>query len=347
MATETGQTESARAENLQMEAAQSDAAGSTIAPTAKRKFWKTPYFRYSVSILVLLVLLKFIPFHKVLDTMKSVPPGVAVAALVFYLLVHLVGVEKWRMMINLAGAGVSFPQALRCYYWGLFGNIFLPSLVGGDLVRAGMAFFFAKSKPAVVLGSLMDRMQDMGSLLAVTLIGVALIPGNTDARTRNILWITAGFLVAVSLVGAAVLFLVPVKRFSFKRRRTLVKVRHGARSMWRKPQTMILAFTFGMVLQAGLTAINWWLGDATGLHVSLAAWLFAWPLAKLTSLFGFTQGGLGVREATLVFLLMPFGAPGVKTLAVGLAFQAVLMTGGLIAGGIAMAMGRLEGLKTA
>jgi len=50
-----------------------------------------------------------------------------------------------------------------------------------------------------------------------------------------------------------------------------------------------------------------------------------------------------VREATLVFLLMPFGAPGVKTLAVGLTFQAVLMDGGLIAGGIAMAMGRLEG----
>ena len=331
---------------MQTETVQADTAQASSAITPKRKFWKTPYFRYGTSLLVLALLLKYLPFQKVLATMKAVPPAVALAVLVCYLLMHLVGVEKWRMMINLAGAGMSFPQALRCYYWGLFGNIFLPSLVGGDLVRAGMAFVFARSKPAVVLGSLMDRMQDMGSLLAVTLIGVALIPGNTDARTRNILWITAGFLVAVSLAGAAVLFLVPVKRFSFKRRRTLVKVRHGARSMWRRPQTMVLAFTFGMALQAGLTALNWWLGEVTGLHVSLAAWLFAWPLAKLTSLFGFTQGGLGVREATLVFLLMPFGAPGVKALAVGLAFQAVMMTGNLTAGGIAMAMGRLEGLKT-
>jgi hypothetical protein len=142
--------------------------------------WKTPSFRYGVSLVVLALLLKFIPFQKVLATMRAVPP--AVAALILYLLVHLVGVEKWRMMINLAGAGVSFPRALRCYYWGLFGNIFLPSLVGGDLVRAGMAFFFARSKPAVVLGNRMDRMQDMGSLLAVTLIGVELIPG---ARTRG------------------------------------------------------------------------------------------------------------------------------------------------------------------
>jgi uncharacterized protein (TIRG00374 family) len=325
---------------------QTETATGAPAPTEKGKFWKTPYFRYGMSLLVLALLLKFIPFQKVLATMKAVPPMVALAVLVCYLLMHLLGVQKWRMMINLAGAGMSFPRALRCYYWGLFGNIFLPSLVGGDLVRAGMAFLFARSKPAVVLGSLMDRMQDMGSLLAVTLIGVALIPGNTDARTRNILWITAGFLVTVSLAGAAVLFLVPVKRFSFKRRRTLVKVRHGARSMWRRPQTMLLAFTLGMTLQAGLTALNWRLGEATGLHVSLAAWLFAWPLAKLTSLFGFTQGGLGVREATLVFLLLPFGASRVNTLAVGLAFQAVMMTGNLTAGGIAMAMGRLKGLKT-
>jgi uncharacterized protein (TIRG00374 family) len=325
---------------------QTETAATAPATTPKRKFWKTPYFRYGVSLLVLVVLLRFIPFHKVLAAMRSVPPKVAVAVLICYLLVHLLGVQKWRMMINLAGAGVSFPQALRCYYWGLFGNIFLPSLVGGDLVRGGMAFFFARSKPAVVLGSLMDRMQDMGSLLAVTLIGVALIPGSTDARTRNILWITAGFLLAVGLAGLAVLFLVPVKRFSYKRRRTLVKVRHGARSMGRRPHVMILAFTLGIALQAGLTAINWWLGDVTGLHVSLAAWLFAWPLAKLTSLFGFTQGGLGVREATLVILLLPFGASRVGTLAAGLTFQAVLMTGGLIAGGIAMAMGRLQGLKT-
>ncbi len=325
---------------------QTETAPVTLEATPKREFWKTPYFRYGVSLLVLALLLKFIPFQKVLATIRSIPPAVALAVLACYLLVHLLGVQKWRLMINLAGAGLSFPQALRCYYWGLFGNIFLPSLVGGDLVRAGMAFFFARSKPGVVLGSLMDRMQDMGSLLAVTLIGVALIPGNTDARTKNILWITAGFLIAVALVGAAVLFLVPVKKFSYKRRRTLVKVRHGARSMARRPQVMLMSFTLGVTLQAGLCGINWWLGEVTGLHISPAAWLFAWPLAKLTSLFGFTQGGLGVREATLVFLLLPFGVPSVKTLAIGLTFQAVLMTGGLVAGGIAMAMGRLEGLKT-
>jgi uncharacterized membrane protein YbhN (UPF0104 family) len=116
--------------------------------------------------------------------------------------------------------------------------------------------------------------------------------------------------------------------------------------MARRPQVMLMSFTLGVTLQAGLCGINWWLGEVTGLHISAAAWLFAWPLAKLTSLFGFTQGGLGVREATLVFLLLPFGVPSVKTLAIGLTFQAVLMTGGLVAGGIAMAMGRLEGLKT-
>ena len=121
---------------MQTETEQTKTAGAALEPTAKRKIWKTPYFRYGVSLLVLALLLRFIPFHKVLATIRSVPPTVALAVLGCYLMVHLLGVQKWRMMINLAGAGLRFPQALRCYYWGLFGNIFLPSLVGGDLAQA-------------------------------------------------------------------------------------------------------------------------------------------------------------------------------------------------------------------
>jgi glycosyltransferase 2 family protein len=37
--------------------------------------------------------------------------------------------------------------------------------------------------------------------------------------------------------------------------------------------------------------------------------LFAWPLAKIAAVVPITQGGIGVREAALVVLLAPFGAP--------------------------------------
>src|SRR5579871_5683673 len=141
--------------------------------TPKRKLWRSPYVRFGGSGLVLLLLLTYLPYRQVFSTIKRIPPETGLALLFGYLLLHLLGVIKWRMLINLAGADLQFPQAVRCYYWGLFGNIFLPSLVGGDVVRGGMALRYSPSKAAIVLGSLMDRVQDVGGLLAVTVFGIA------------------------------------------------------------------------------------------------------------------------------------------------------------------------------
>jgi uncharacterized membrane protein YbhN (UPF0104 family) len=44
---------------------------------------------------------------------------------------------------------------------------------------------------------------------------------------------------------------------------------------------------------------------------------------------------MGVREAALVVLLRPFGAPAALTLAAGLIWEGIIIVGGLIAGGAA------------
>jgi uncharacterized membrane protein YbhN (UPF0104 family) len=68
----------------------------------------------------------------------------------------------------------------------------------------------------------------------------------------------------------------------------------------------------------------------------LRVWLFAWPLAKLAAVLPLTQGGMGVREAALVALLTPFGAPGALVLAAGLVWEGVIIAGGLLSGAIAL-----------
>ena len=53
-----------------------------------------------------------------------------------------------------------------------------------------------------------------------------------------------------------------------------------------------------------------------------------------------SQGGIGVREATLVALLRPFGAPPALAFAAGLVFQTILIGGGLLSGLLSIVMGR-------
>jgi glycosyltransferase 2 family protein len=309
---------------------------------SKRKFWKSPFFRFGGSALILTLLLTYLPFRQVLATIKRVPPTVGFELLALYLGLHLLGVVKWRLLINLAGANLKFSDAVRCYYWGLFGNIFLPSLVGGDLVRAGMAFTVSRSRAAIVLGSLMDRAQDVVGLLTVTGVGMLLLPVSLDYRTHKMFWTLAAIFLLAGVCGVGGFFLIPVRKLPFKIRRILAKLRHGIRSMYRRPGRMFLCFSLGIVLQVSQVAINYALGEISGLHIAFGIWLFAWPLAKLSALVPVTQGGIGVREAALVGLLTPFGAPPVLAAAVGLTFQAIVITGGLIGGIISLLLGRLR-----
>jgi uncharacterized membrane protein YbhN (UPF0104 family) len=74
------------------------------------------------------------------------------------------------------------------------------------------------------------------------------------------------------------------------------------------------------------------LGRAAGVEASYEVWLTAWPLAKLIALVPISLAGLGVREAALVALMRPFGAPAAAVMAAGLLWQALLVGGGLVGG---------------
>lgn len=293
------------------------------------------------------MLFTFLPFHQVWSAVKRIPPGLGLGLFCAYMVLHLVGVVKWRLLINLAGADLTFSQAVRCYYWGLFANNFLPSLVGGDLVRAGVAFMISpRSKHAVVLGSLIDRLQDVLGLAGVAAVGVLLIPRSLDPQSRKVFWAVGGLLLVGAALGVGSLFLLPVKKFPYKIRRIMVKVRRGIRSVYGDPGRVLLCFCLGMILQGFQVAINSWLGAASGLHVAFGVWLFAWPIAKLSALLPLTQGGIGVREVALVGLLAPFGAPPALTAAAGLVFEAITIVGGLLAGIIALLIGRVSKAHT-
>jgi uncharacterized membrane protein YbhN (UPF0104 family) len=96
----------------------------------------------------------------------------------------------------------------------------------------------------------------------------------------------------------------------------------------------------GICIQAALLLLAARMATYCGLVLPLKVWFFAWPLAKLAALLPLTQGGIGVREAALVALLVPFGAPGSLVLVAGLLWEGIIVSGGLIAGVAALLVRR-------
>jgi uncharacterized membrane protein YbhN (UPF0104 family) len=314
--------------------------------TAKKNApaWRSALLRWGGSALILGLLFYFLRqhLHELLPTIRRVPPGAWLLLLMGYLGAHLFGVTKWRLMVNLAGAELSWRLGARCYFAGQFGNIFLPSLVGGDVIRAGLGMSVGRSRAGVVLGSLLDRMLDVVSMTIIAGTGALLLPKALDESSRRVFWGVAILLVLAAAGAMALARFFPLRRLKFRWRRKAARLRQAARAIARRRRYVALALALSLSMQLSFVTLMSRLSDLAGLDVPLYLWLFAYPLAKLSALLPVTQGGIGVREAALAALLAPFGAPPVRTVAVGLVWETIVISGGLLSGLLTMLLARLS-----
>jgi glycosyltransferase 2 family protein len=304
--------------------------------------WAVIGVRWAAGLIILAALVHFLPVGSLRTAIARIPAPVFVFVLLGYLLAHAVGILKWRMVVNAAGAGLDFATSTQCYAGGLFGTLFLPSIVGGDVVRLAVGLRRSARPAAVLAGNVFDRFLDVAAQGGLVLFGLVLLPAAVPpqfaARAKLFLsfGVVAGAIVAV--IGIFVWKRVIAGGRSIRFRRRLVRLRQAWRSISSKPQVLLLGWAMGTAIQSVFLLLTAQLAVYCGLDLPLRMWFFAWPLAKLAAVLPLTQGGIGVREAALVGLLAPFGAPRPLVLAAGLVWEGVIVAGGLVAGLVALGL---------
>jgi glycosyltransferase 2 family protein len=291
--------------------------------------------RWLAAAAVIGVLLHFLPLQLLAEAIRRVPATTFLAILFGYLCAHAVGIAKWRMVVNAAGAQLDLRTSARCYTGGLFATLFLPSIIGGDVVRLAVGLRRSPNPAAVLAGNAADRFMDVAAQGGLVLIGILLLPGSLPAslqgQARRAL-IYLGIGIAALVVLGLLLYRPLMKGRSVRFRRRLARLRHALRAVSGAPHILLIAWLLGTGIQSTFLVLTAKLADSCGLVLPLRDWFFAWPLAKLAAVLPLTQGGIGVREAALVGLLSPFGAAPHLVLAAGLVWEAVVITGGLFAG---------------
>jgi len=305
--------------------------------------WLVIALRWAVGLAILAALLHFLPLAPLRAAVARVPASSFAAVLLGYLLAHAAGVAKWRMVVNAAGAELDFATSAQCYAGGLFGTLFLPSIVGGDVIRLAVGLRRSPRPAAVLAGNVVDRFLDVMAQAGLVFVGLGLLPDSVPERfeeiaEKSLLW--AAGIGAVLVLAAFLLrrFLLGGRSVRFRRR--IARLRHAWRSVSRRPQVLVFGWLTGTAIQFSFLVLTARIATYCGLALPLRVWLFAWPLAKLVAVLPLTQGGIGMREAALVALLAPFGAPGPLVFAAGLMWEGVIIAGGLIAGAGALALRR-------
>jgi len=303
--------------------------------------------RWLAAILVLGILLHFLPLHLIGEAVQRVPLTRFIIILIGYLLAHAIGVAKWRMVVNAAGAQLDYRTSAQCYAGGLFGTLFLPSIIGGDVVRLAVGLRRSPNPAAVLAGNVADRFLDMSAQAGLVLLGILLLPGSVPtalrSQARHAVYVVAG-VAAIAIVLLGLLHRPLLRGRSVRFRRRLGRLRFSLRTVSRRPHVLFFGWILGTAIQTTFLTLTALLAISCGLFLPLRDWFFAWPLAKLAALLPLTQGGIGVREAALVGLLSPFGAAPHLVLAAGLVWEGVVILGGIVAGIAAFLLDRREAM---
>lgn len=289
--------------------------------------------RAAVSIALLGLLFYLLPITQVKDALGLLPPAVWLGVLAGFVMGHWLGVLKWRLFVNAARGGLSRLDALLCYAAGLFANLCLPSIVGGDLLRMGLAGKLSRRPEAALWGGVMDRLTDMLSLAILVTAGGLLVRTNVTGWLERVLTVAAVVIAGLTVLVLPFVIRRPLARWPKRLRRPVGRGLVGLRQLWRRPGTAALGLALSLTIQGSFVLLNAWLGRSVGIEVGLAVWFLVWPLAKIASLMPISLGGLAVREASLAALLLPFGVPVAQSVVCSLLWQTVLITGGL-AGGV-------------
>lgn len=301
--------------------------------------------RACVTLGVLTLLLWWLPLDSLFAAMARLPAWLWFATLLGFAAGHVVSALKWRLLVRASGVRPGVSESLRAHGAGLFANLCLPSIVGGDVLRAGLLIRRHGRAEAVALASAADRILDTLGLLAIAAAGAALIPSGLGEGTRTALIALSAILaaaVALGLLGLALLPRVPSERIPARLAPIVSRIAEAASAIFARPGVALACLAISIAVQTSFVALNATLGTAIGLGLPFSVWLLTWPLAKLVALAPVSLGGIGVREAALASLLLPFAAPPALVVAQSLVWESLLIALGSTAGLATFWLGRRQ-----
>ena len=238
---------------------------------------------------------------------------------------------RWLLLIRGLQTRVSFGRLVELYYVGSFFNVFLPSGIGGDVVRI---LEVSRDIPSeIATGTvLIDRMTGLMMLFALALLALPFRPEEFPPALLSIIVIicTGGLIGGFALLEGSMLRTIsrwlPQKLLNsgggFIGKVTRAVDECGWRAI---AGAMLVSILFNLLQTAWWTTTSW----ALGLDISYGYLLLVVPILSLAMLVP-SIGGLGVREFLAPALFAGAGLSPEQAIALTLVVFALERLSGLL-----------------
>ena len=291
--------------------------------------------KLAVSLILLAWLFSHIDVADLLIGARRASPLWLAAGMAVYVVNVLACVWRWGLLLEAQDIRVPGRTLAESFLVALFFNNFLPSNIGGDVIRIRDTAGPARSKTVATIIVLIDRVLGLMGLVLVAALGATAaraVAGHGPAPVWPT-WLWAGFLLAAAASAPAVLAPAGVGRLLQP-----LTVLHpewvgdridrvtGVLERFRdRPGALLGCFGGAVFVQGSIVLV--YLAVAQALQVNIGAWDLAVivPISFIVQMLPVSVNGFGVREATFSFYFTRLGLPIESALLVSLVTTALLM----------------------
>lgn len=275
---------------------------------------------YIVRLLITAVLLLYV-LQKVgvFDTQKraelftllrSVSLPLLVLSFFVSLLLNLSSAYKWYLLLRSRGVVVSFFRAWALYMVGIFFSLFLPTSMGGDLIRIHELGRMTGKRAAAAASVFIERFSGMVILFLLTILTLLM-----QKELLSVAWMIISLLIAVAASLALIWVIIDERPYTFVKTllsghfaifdKILSKVDkiHCAVLEYRDDRWALFVALLNTFLFYFLAVVNVYVTAlAFSTEVQFSEILVAVPLIMFIMNLPISIGGIGLMEFAFIFI---------------------------------------------
>lgn len=284
---------------------------------------------------LLAIVLSQLDLEKFSETLSSMKPTWVLLAFSLQLLTVFPAVQRWRLILRNFEVRMSFVPLLKLAFIGSFFNLFLPTGIGGDFIRA---FYLSRDVgrgiSSILTTILLER---SGGLCALLLIGTI----SSALSDLEVSGIPAVYLFLILLVGYTLINLLlflpwihtqidlRLKRWKFDSIAAQMEmIYQGLQTLRRDGRTLGSSLLLSLIVQFNSILVMWILAQAIGITASFSTFFIFIPLINLTLMIPLAISGFGLREGAYYLLFSQVGIPAEMSITLSLMSYLVLLLAG-------------------
>jgi uncharacterized protein (TIRG00374 family) len=279
----------------------------------------------AVSVILIVLLLRWINIGDMLSLFKNINIYYFILLLALVTFDRIFMAYKWHLLLKIKDTSISLSSAIRTYYIGTFIGSFLPTTVGGDIVRV-LRLHSEKRKGTDVLSSvIMERI--LGFIASAVLAPIAAIFLISFFKLN--IWRFLGIAGAL-LFFFIILMLIPFSEAIFRKIDKNEKLSRNflfnkfknlylSYAKYKDNKGTLILFLALSVLEQMVPVIGNYLAcRALNLSIPFVYFLLIIPLVQLISRIPISFEGFGVNEGLLVYFFSLLGLSKTGAFSIGL-----------------------------